>query len=577
VDSFFDSIKNLGAGRLAIMLLTFFSLIVFFIFIAFRSNAPGLTLLYGGLSTGDSTEIAAKLDIAKIPYKLSDDGTQVTVPQKDVGKARMLLAQDGLPHQGSVGYEIFDQKQAFGTTSFVQNINQLRALEGELSRTIGTIDSVRGARVHLVLPQQELFGKNNAPASASVFLNLRNSAAIGSEQVLAIQHLVAAAVPKLKPANVAIIDQSGNMLASGEDDAASDSASARSGEEMKQKYETRVTRQIEDMIGRIVGYGKVRATVTAEMNFDIVNRNSESYNPEGQVARSTQTTSEENVDNNGAANANSVSVENNLPGLPGGAKAPATPSQPASKNNRTEEVTNYEISKTIESLVRASGQVQKISVAVLVDGRYETDTTVKPPKDAPKDWQPPKKYIPRDQAELDKISSLVKSSIGYDESRGDTLQVVNMQFAEETILDSASLKDDSTIMGFQKADLLGIAETISLSVVAILVILLVLKPLATHIAMSTARAAQQSGTSLAEETALLSGGGGMMMGGGGGMQAQLAPPPQQEGPSELEVMIDMSQVEGKVKASSVQKISELVTNHPAETVAVIRSWMSQEG
>ena len=553
------------------MLLTFFGLIVFFIFIAFRSNTPGMTLLYGSLSTSDSTEIAAKLDIAKIPYKLSDDGTQVTVPQKEVGKARILLAREGLPHQGSVGYEIFDQKQAFGTTNFVQNINQLRALEGELSRTIGTIDSVRSARVHLVLPQQELFSKNSAPASASIFLNLRNSASIGAEQIQAIQHLVAASVPRLKASNIAIIDQSGNMLASGEDNAA-DSASARSGEEMKQKYETRVAHSIEDMVGRVVGYGKVRATVTAEMNFDVVNRNSESYNPEGQVIRSTQTTSDENVDNSGTTNAGSVSVENNLPGLPGSpAKAAAAP-LPASKNNHTEEVTNYEISKTIENMVRASGQVQKISVAVLVDGRYETDSKATPPKDVPKDWQAPKNYIPRDQAELDKISSLVKSAIGYDESRGDTLQVVNMQFAEETIPD-ALLKDDGTIMGFQKADLLGIAETFTLSIVAILVILLVLKPLASHIALSTARAAQQGAGTFAKETALLSSGGG---GGGGGMQAQLAPPGD-AGPSELEAMIDMSQVEGKVKASSVQKISELVTSHPAETVAVIRSWMSQEG
>ncbi len=551
------------------MLLTFFGMIIFFIFIAFRSNAPGMTLLYAELSTSDSTEIAAKLDMAKIPYQLSDDGTKLTVPQKEVGKARMLLAQEGLPHQGSVGYEIFDQKQTFGTTSFVQNINQVRALEGELSRTIGTIDSVRGARVHLVLPQHELFAKDSAPASASVFLNLRNSASLGSEQVQAIQHLVAAAVPRLKPAAVAIIDQSGNMLASGEDGSDSTSASARSDEELRQKYETRVGRSIEDMVGRIVGYGKVRATVSADMNFDVVNRNSESYNPEGQVIRSTQTTSEENVDNSNGA-ANSVSVENNLPGLPGGnANGKAAEAQPTAKNNRSEEVTNYEISKTIESTVRAGGQVQKLSIAVLVDGRYQADDKATPPKDAPKDWQAPKKYVPRDQAELDKITALVKSAVGYDESRGDTVQVVNMQFVDEQVADALP-HDDTMLFGFQKADLLGIAETLTLSVVAILVIMVVLKPLAAHIAMSSAMKAHGGGSSLAEETALLSSAGAS-----GGMQAQLAPPSDM-GPSELEAMIDMSNVEGKVKASSVQKISELVTNHPAETVAVIRSWMSQE-
>jgi len=150
VDSLFEALKNMGSGRLAVMLVTFFGLVIFFIFIAAHSSTPGMTLLYGQLSTSDATDVAAKLETANIPYKLSDDGTQVTVPQKDVGKARMLLAQDGLPHQGSVGYEIFDQKQAFGTTSFVENINQLRALEGELSRTVSTIDGVRNARVQLV-------------------------------------------------------------------------------------------------------------------------------------------------------------------------------------------------------------------------------------------------------------------------------------------------------------------------------------------------------------------------------------------------------------------------------------------
>jgi flagellar M-ring protein FliF len=562
VDSLLETLKGLGSGRLAVMLLTFFGLVVFFIFIAARSNTPGMTLLYANLSTADSTEVAAKLDTAKIAYKLSEDGTQVMVSQKEVGKARVLLAQEGLPHQGSVGYEIFDQKQTFGTTSFVQNINQVRALEGELSRTIGTIDGIRSARVHLVLPQRELFSKDTSPASSSVFLNLRNNMPLGPEQIQAIQHLVAAAVPQMKSQNVAIIDQSGNLLARGEEDDA-DSATARSGEEMKQKYERRITRSIEDMVGRIVGYGKVRATVTADMNFDIVNRNSESYDPDGQVVRSTQTTNEENLDNSSSGTANAVSVENNLPGLPGGSEKAST-TNPASKNNRTEEVTNYEISKTIENMVRASGQVQKLSIAVLVDGSYATDDKAKPPKGAPEDWQAPKKYIPRDQAELDKISALVKSSVGYDESRGDALQVVNMQFAEDDTLPANLVKDDSKLMGFQKSELLGVAETVTLSIVAVLIILMVLRPLALHVVQSAARIAEQS--TLSDETALLT---------AGGRPAQLAPP-EGGGEHALEAMIDMSQVEGKVKASSVQKISELVQNHPAETVAVIRSWMSQE-
>jgi flagellar M-ring protein FliF len=549
------------------MLMTFFGLIIFFIFIAVRSSTPSVTLLYGDLSVGDSTEIAAKLDTINIPYQLSTDGRQISVPQKDVGKARILLAQEGLPHQGSVGYEIFDQKQSFGTTSFQQNINALRALEGELSRTIGAIDQVKGARVHIVLPQHELFSREQQPASASVFLNLRNAAGIGHEQIQAIQHLVSASVPQLKPGSVAIIDQSGNLLAKGEDDAAGGLGS-KNGDEMKQHYELRLSRAIEDMVGRIVGYGRVRASVSASLNFDVLSRNSESYNPDGQVARSTQNTTEDSSESAAGANANGVTVENNLPGLPASSASPGAAS--GNKNNRTEEVTNYEISKTVENLVRESGQVQKMSIAVLVDGRYEPDTAAKKPDDKKEEeWQPPKKYIPRTQDELDKITALVKSASGFDESRGDTLQVVNMPFAEgET--DAKPLADDTKIMGFAKADLLNVAETLSLSIVAVLMVLLVLRPLATHVASSTRR--PELGPSAQEETALLT---------GQGSQAQLPGPAggsllASGTASELDSMIDMSSVEGKVKASSVQKISELVTNHPGETVAVIRQWMSQE-
>lgn len=567
MDSLFDALKNMGASRLAAMLLTFFGLVIFFIYIALRSNTPGMTILYSGLSSTDATEISAKLSVANIDYRLSEDGARIDVQQQSVGKARMLLAQEGLPRRGSVGYEIFDKKQSFGTTSFVQNINKVRALEGELARTVGTIDNVKNARVHLVLPEQKLFNKESNPATASVFLNLVDTGSIGKEQLKAIQHIVAAAVPGLKASRVAIIDQSGNLLAKGEDEKQG-SMSAGNNEEIRASYERRLAQNIEEIIGKIVGFGKVRATVTAEMNFDVVNSNSETYDPEGQVARSTQTTSEENIDNTGASK-NSVSVENNLPGL-GDSAAAASDGVPGIKNNHSEEITNYEITKTIESVSKSVGEVEKISIAVLLDGEYETDETAQKPADAPETWTPPRKYKPRSQEELDKIEKLVKTAVGFDNKRGDTIEVVNIRFAED-IINGDLIKDDSKVMGFYKADLLHIAETLTLSIVAVLVILLVLKPLAAHMASSSK--ARIPGLTMSEEHSMISG--------GYSAQAQLAAPegsssqaqPEQ---SELEAMIDMSQVEGRVKASSVQKITELVDNHPGETVSVIRTWLSQE-
>ncbi|MBU6475953.1 MAG: flagellar M-ring protein FliF, partial [Alphaproteobacteria bacterium] len=484
MDSFFETLKNLGAGRLAVMLVTFFGLVVFFIFVAARSNTPGMTLLYSQLSTADATEIAAKLDNMHIAYRLSTDGTQVMVEQKDVGKARMLLAADGLPSEGSVGYEIFDQKQAFGTTRFVENIDAQRALEGELARTVDSIDGVRSARIQLVLPQRELFSNNETPASASVFLSLRNTANITQGQIHAIQHLIAAAVPRLNANNVAIIDQDGNLLAQGQ--GGSDDYSAGDDADITEKYDMRTARAIEDMVGRIVGYGNVRANVTAEMDFDQVSSNSESYNPDGQVVRSTQSDTTNSVDNSSSNNANgAVSVSTNLPGLPNGGASGGTSATPASKHSTDQEITNYEISKTVENMRRAPGQVKKISVAVLVDGKYVPDTSAKKPANAPADWQPPQKYIPLSAAEIGQITELVKSAIGYNAARGDSVQVVNMQFAQEPV--PVPPKDTSQLMGFQKSDLLNVAETLALSIVAALVVLLVLRPLALHMIESAPR------------------------------------------------------------------------------------------
>jgi len=567
VDSLFDALKNMGASRLAAMLLTFFSLVIFFIYIALRSNAPGMTMLYSDLSAADATEVAAKLSVSNIEYRLSDNGTQIDVTQQEVGKARMLLAQEGLPRRGSIGYEIFDKKQSFGTTTFEQNINKVRALEGELARTIGTIDNVRNARVHLVLPERKLFSKESSEATASVFLNLNSNSAVSKEQLQAIQHLVAAAVPDLKSARVAIIDQSGNLLAKGEEDNAGIDA-LRNSDDMRSSYEKRMAQNIDDILSKVVGYGKVRTTVSAEMNFDVINRNSEIYDPDGQVVRSTQTTSQEDVDNSGS-DANSVSVENSLPGL-NNVSPNGQSDVKGIKNNRNEEITNYEITKTIENVIKSTGKVEKISVAVLVDGNYETDPNVQKPADAPENWVAPRIYKPRSQEELDKIETLVKTAIGFDETRGDTIEVINMKFADDIIYGDLQ-GDDSKLMGFYKADIIHIAETFTLSMVAVLVIFLVLRPLAMHLVSTSNR---KQAVTLAEEQAIAY-----------AQQAQLAPPSGDGSgggasgvpdASDLEQMIDMSQVEGRVKASSLQKITELVDNHPGETVSVIRTWLSQE-
>ncbi|MCI5060235.1 MAG: flagellar M-ring protein FliF [Alphaproteobacteria bacterium] len=557
MNSFFDTIKQLGPTRLGIMGGILLLLLTFFIFISMRASSPDYSLLYNDLASTDSSAIAAKLEEVQIPYQVSEDGSRVTVPDNDVGRARMLLAEAGLPNGGSMGYELFDNQSGFGTTNEVVNLNKVRALEGELSRTISSLDPVRSARVHLVLPRRELFSRESQPASASVAIGLRPGSQLNNDQVMAVQSLIASAVPQLKPENVSLIDQAGNLLARGGEE--QESLASLKADEMRLKYEQRLTRAVEDLVGRIVGYGKVRANVTADLNFDRVSTNEELFDPESQIARSLQTIEESNIERD--ANEENVSVENNLPAVGNDLFFDAAPSL---ESSRLEETTNFEISKTTRSLIREVGEVRRLSVAVLVDGTYAADE------------EGNQNYQPRSDAELDQIAALVRSAIGYDANRGDTLEVVNMQFAEIEVSDTPF---DNTLFGFDKNKLLDTAEIITVAIMIILVVLLVIQPMIGRLLNPDGEKDEERDL----ETELLT---------DGGLKPALEGPAGETGgtvnengefePTQLddetinEGMIDVQSVQGKVKASSVKKVEDIVDNYPDETVSVIRSWMTED-
>jgi flagellar M-ring protein FliF len=547
VNSFLETLKQLGPSRLGVMAAILVGLLMFFIFVSLRISSPEMDLLYADLTTEDSAAIAAKLEESEIPYKISPDGGRVSVGKPDVGRARMLLAQDGLPNGGNMGYEIFDEKSGFGTTNFVQNINQVRALEGELARTISSLENIRSARVHLVLPQRELFSRESKPSSASVFLGIRPGATVAREQIVAIQSLVSSGVPELKTQNVSIIDSNGNLLARGGDTDLN--LMTMKAEEMRRAYETRLMDKIESQVGRVVGFGSVRANVTAEINFDRISTNEELFDPEQQVVRSSQVTEENSLEREPPPE--DVSVENNLPAVNTDL---LNGDEPTAENNRTEEVTNFEISKTVRNTVREVGEIQKLSVAVLVDGRYTTDA------------EGVKTYVPRPQEELDQISALVRSAVGFDEDRGDKVEVVNMQFAE--VDTDSEFSDDQQLFGFDKGELLDVAEVLTVAIMIILVVMLVLQPMVNRLLTTQAPEIDEE-----LEADLLA---------ARPPNPALAAPKNDDfeipesGPSVDEIMINIQGVEGKVKASSMKKVEEIVQNYPNETVSVIRSWMTQE-
>lgn len=559
MNNFLDTLKQLGPARLGVMGGIMLALIGFFAFLSMRVGTPDYSLLYNDLSSIDSGAIAAKLEESEVPYQISEDGSRVTVPDTDVGRARMLLAEAGLPNGGSIGYEIFDNKSGFGTTNDVVKLNKIRALEGELSRTVSSLDPVRSARVHLVLPQREIFSRENRAASGSVAIGLRPGAALKNDQILAIQFLVASAVPELKPASVSIIDQTGNLLARG-GEAQEDLVNAKAGE-VRLKHEQRLTRTVEDLVGRIVGYGNVRANVTADLDFDRVSTSEELFDPETQVARSIQTIEENEVERD--LDDQNVSVENNLPAVGNDLFVDSAPTLEA---NRSEETTNFEISRTTRNIVRESGEVRRLSIAVLVDGTYRPNA------------EGVEEYTPRTEEELDQIATLVRSAIGYDATRGDTLEVVNMQFAA---IETSDTPFDNSLFGFDKNKLLDFAEILAVMVMILLIVLLVVQPMVGK--LLTTEDNDSSGDAEGDEAGLLTDGSkrpaltgpsGESLGDGSADElAMLADGTEAE---DNLGMLDVESVQGQVKASSVKKIEDIVENYPNETVSVIRSWMTEE-
>ena len=552
MNAFLQTLRNLGPMRLLAIAVVTFSLLGFFGFITTRITTSPLALLYTELDAQDSGAIIRKLEAQKIPYEVDSSGGLIRVPTDQVGKIRMMMAADGLPKGGSIGYEIFDQKEGFGTTSFVQDINHLRALEGELARTISSMNPIQSARVNLVLPQRELFTHSSQTATASIFLKMRNGAVLTREQIAAIQHLIAAAVPQLQPNQVSIVDDRGNLLARPAGNNAT--GGTDSPDDMRLEFEQTQARKIEELLSQTLGFGKARAQVSADLDFDRITTSSEIYDPESQVIRSTQSTTEDT--SAPEANSGGVSVANNLPSNPAQIATGGT-SSGSNKNSRSEQTINYEINKTVRNQVREAGNVKRLSVAVVVDGTYVTGADGK------------STYQPRSSEEIEKIKNLVRAAVNFDGNRGDTIEVDNMQFVQAEAQKDQGINSQQ-LMGVPKSDLFHALETVILAIIGLLVVLLVIRPILKKVL-------DTSGSMVGDQQALLAGGSSAYMG-----TAQLPSPGMDAGDdqgaseSEIERMIDISRVEGRVKASSLRKVGEIVDKHPDEAVAILRNWMYQE-
>lgn len=531
-------------------------ILAFFFYFTTRLSTEDMRVLYSDLDPSDSSKIVSKLESLDVPFELGRDGTRILVPASSAARLRMSMAEEGLPSGGSIGYELFDRTSPFGTTSFTQEINHLRALEGELARSIRTLAPIQSARVHLVLPRREVFSRETQEPSASIVLMLRGS--ITRQQVASIQSLVAAAIPKMSPAQVSVIDDKGNLLAKVSEEADALGFSASTAEELRRTREHSLARTIEELLGRSVGPGRVRAEVAVDLDFDRVTTNSETYDPDSQVARSTQNVTESNESSDSRGNG-AVTVANNIPGEPAES---GQQNQSLERNSREEETVNYEIDRTVKTHVRESGVVRRITAAVLVDGNYV------PSLDGPPT------YEPRSPEELEKLTALVRTAIGFDPERGDEIEVVNMRFAAPDIpLDAA---DESGFLDLAKADYFKMAELAVLAVVALLVILLVVRPLIGRLfegaPADEASPVDDNLLGAPAHREALPGPTGGQIETQHPQQPALAAPPQQE----PEKMIDVAQIDGRLKASSVKQLGEIIDRHPDEALGIVRQWMFQE-
>ncbi len=384
---------------LAVSALVITSLILFFTWV----QRADYQVLYSNLTEEDSASIIQKLKELKVPYKISS-GT-VMVPSDKVYDVRLQLASQGIPQGGGVGFELFD-KTSFTMTDFVQKLNYRRALQGELARTIRSLSEVDQCRVHLTVPEKSLFMTEDERPKASVLVKLKQGRNLSQSQVQGIVHLVSSSVEGLNPKDVTVVDSRGEMLTSALEGAFGITNTQR---EYQQNIEKDLENRIIGILEPIVGRGKVKAKVSAEIDFTKIERTEEKFDPDSQVARSEQKIVEKTINGN----------KGGVPGV--SSNLPAKPATPTSlsqmQSEKKSETINYEISKVTSHIINASGEIKRQSAVVLVDGTYSAQQ-----------GSTEKKYTPRTSEEISQFEDMVKKAIGFKAERGDEVRVVNMPF-----------------------------------------------------------------------------------------------------------------------------------------------------
>jgi flagellar M-ring protein FliF len=422
------------------------------------SNRIDYKPLFSNLSNEDTGEITKKLKEQKIPYRIAADGKAILVPTDKVYDLRISLASEGLPQGGGVGFEIFDRKN-FGMTEFVQKLNYQRALQGELSRTIMQITGVEHARVHLAIPEKSLFKDNEKQPTASIVLQMKSGRQVRESEVQGIVHLVASSVEGMDPEQVTVVDSRGKVMSrTGPSDVTGKMTSTMM--ETQRNYEKNLEERLQSLLEKAVGSGKSVARVSTVLNFNQVEKVEERYDPNAKVIRSEQRMEQKD--------GTTVIAATGIPGVQSatGKAPPPAPTTAAGGASKRDETLNYEINRSSSKIIEPVGTLTKLSVAILVDGKYEAAAATKSGKAGKA------KYSPRSPEELQQIEALVKGAVGYNADRGDQLTVVNVPFqetADEAVVVQPQWWEQPLVSDIGKNALLGIAF--------IALLLLVVRPL----------------------------------------------------------------------------------------------------
>lgn len=524
--------KDLSPMKLALIGVGSVLVIILLVIYLSKVSSSDMGVLYSDLDAEDSSKIMQELESRKIPYQLLASNTVIKVPKDQVAAIRLSLAELGIPSKGLVvGYEIFDKEDSISTTNFSQNIKMMRALEGEITRTLSAFEQIAKVRVHLVLPQKEVFSKERVEPRASVILKFKQGKSLSKSEINALSHLLVTAVPGLDIKNITIIDTKGRPLKLGTKEEYDDVAGNGKNEEYRIAHENRLKQVIESLLEQSLGVGRVKAQVTADMNFDRTITNSETYDPDSAVIRSTQSIDErDRTPTGGGEDQVDASVANNLPG-----SGEADDSNKLfATTEKSDQTVNYEISKVIRNQISEIGTIKKLSIGILVDGTYQLN-----PLTHNQD------YVPRSKIELNQIANLVKVAIGFNQERNDQIEVVNMQFTN----DFNMLPESEDNLNWLRDELPNLFQTLVFAIVVVLVLVTVIRPIALR-AFEVKKSGEFVASNVRSAMTNL-------------VQDLLPEAPSGQTPSNLK------------SEDNMQKINKLVVAHPQETMAILRKWLNE--